>query len=373
MVYYHTSTRGTYSYIWDPSTEIEASAWDGLHDRRVSISNNPRGNNPFEVFHSQVEGSRANGLSGGTTLYKDAPSGFYGLCDSIEQYSVENPDTDGNLSNRVEARTNPSRPDILLPTFIFELRDIPGMVKELGAVAAVVRDKGLRAFKHADTATLAKANLAAQFGWRPFIQDVWKMATFAEGVKSRMRELDSLNKGGLRRNLKTVARSQKNDIVDSGTYRGKYIISSECHVSATLNWYPTYPGSALLSESQVRRQLSGVSPDNIPANIWESLPWSWFTDYFYNVGEILQAGNRTIATPGKGWLKFVTTTTVSHGPALPEGEGRYTVSAGIATSKHVRRTPLHSSSTASFPTLGAGQLSILGSLAIVKNRKVLGW
>jgi len=367
------TTSGQWSYLFDPSTWYTLTKVSQEHNLFTTVSTNPGGNNPFGVIHTVVEGSRLEGKTYSQN-YRDAPSAFYDRTFYLGYGTLPEPDFDA-LSVQMMAATNPARPAVLLPAFIFELKDIPQMVKQMGSVAIAIRDKGVKkALKDLDTKHVAEGNLAVQFGWRPFVQDLWTMVKFTKSVERRMKELDSLRrKGGLKRQVSKLQTAEAHLVVDVPDL-GPVTINRSYVASGVLQWMPTYDGSAALSENQARRVLTGFDAGNIAANVWEEMPWSWFTDYFYNVSQMLQAGNRTIATPGKGWIKVVTESSASHPGSAKNPDPDYTLhlSAGEMRSHQTRRMPLSAHTHVQFPTLGTGQLSILGSLAVVKNRKVLG-
>lgn len=58
------------------------------------------------------------------------------------------------------------------------------------------------------------------------------------------------------------------------------------------------------------QQLLGFTPQDWLPAAWEVVPWSWLADYFFNVGEILQAA--ATSTAGVTWIsKTVSTVTES--------------------------------------------------------------
>lgn len=355
-------------FNWDDIRRV--IAWsDNL---AVNTSTNPGGNNAFRVIHETYDGSLLNGITGAST-WVNWPSTFYN-----EGYSYPD-DPPGNHGRKLYALTNPTRPQVLLPVFLSELRDIPEMVRQVGRVGIAIRDGG-KALKDAisksPTQGAAAANLAFQFGWKPLVQDLWTMATFQDAVDKRKHQLEMVaGKKGLRRTIKHLGHISKTESrtwagVSEYTLRGH--VNYEKTVSGGVVWKETYPGSAKLPEGNIRRQLAGLTADSIALNVWEGLPWTWFADYFNNVGDLIQAGNRTIATPDRGWLKWTTVITASHA-GTKSNFGEAFVSGGTYTQKDVFRLPVDATSSdiAQLPLLGAGQLSILGSLAVVKNRRIL--
>lgn len=348
--------------LW--GTRRRLSSRDNLY---VSVSNNPGGNNALGVNHFSISGSLQNGPSGGF-VYKNNPSGFYDRDYLVGRLGFT-PDSPENYYNRFKAATNPGRPAVRLPVFLAELRDIPGMVKEMGAIGIAIRDKGVSSvMKKADTVTAARANLAVQFGWQPFVQDLWKMATLTDAVEKRMKELErARRKGGSTRRMTLDGRTESFTYYDGDG--SPYPCKRSVVIKAGGVWKQTYAGSADRTPAEVRRILLGCDAGNIAANVWEAMPWTWFTDQFLNIGQMLQAGNQTVATLERAWV-----THVWESIATDKGWGNAIsgVSPGTMRMFAIERFPVYPSQpTISFPILGTGQLSILGSLAVAKNHKVL--
>jgi len=53
------------------------------------------------------------------------------------------------------------------------------------------------------------------------------------------------------------------------------------------------------------RKVFGVTPEKIPAALWEAVPWSWLADYFSNVGDILSSFG--VDTSSVKWISKTTT------------------------------------------------------------------
>jgi hypothetical protein len=355
------------------TTEVSATAWRA--DLLASNSKNPGGNNNFESADQSVSGSLISGDYALKGMWTNVPSALYNQYKALPAHLPY----DTNAGQRLIAMTNPGRPDVKVPVFLAELRDIPEMVRDMGHLAMLVRDKHpspLSAYGGGSpTAGAAKLALLHQFGWRPFLEDILKMADFQDSVEKRKKELKGLgSKDGKRRtvkNLQTVSKSSLGIVtVDNSFVNLPYFTKTTTVVSGGVIWKETYPGSSDLSDWSIRRLVTGFDAGNIAANVWEALPWTWFTDYFNNIGQQLQAGNRTIASPSRAWIKIRTISESTHPSKkvnkLICGSGNYRM-------RLFTRVPYlgGSSAYASLPFLGSGQLSTLGSLAVVKNRKVL--
>lgn len=332
----------------------------------ISVSGFPTQINAFESRHMTLEGSRLTGAAG-VLYWRNWPTGLQDV--SVAKGTP--PDTNESLGSWL-AGTNPARANVLLPVFGLELRDIPMMVKEMGLVALKVRDGIIKSLKGLDSGTAAKANLAFQFGWQPFVSDLWKMVSFQEAVEKRRKELSRLSSGKglrMRRDSPSVTDHFTMKSYPLITWGGAYI-APDIEVTRTIDrwvvgwWKPTSPSSVPQSDAGIRRLLTGTDPGNIAANVWAALPWSWFTDYFYNVGQLIDASNRTVATP------HLVSVMTRHRHVLTHKASGGLTAGVVTTTTHERGVGLGYTASAGMPTLGAGQLSILGSLAVVKNPRV---
>lgn len=85
---------------------------------------------------------------------------------------------------------------------------------------------------------------------------------------------------------------------------------------------------------------------------------------------IVKAGNHHFMTPYRGSVMTKTTSVVSHPTVLQNPDMLLPGTLRIVTKS---RAPVGGSTlTARSPLLGAGQLSILASLSVLKGRRVLG-
>lgn len=346
----------------------------------VSVSTNPGGENPFSVTHATLTGSIGKSISKqppaiGKYFVQSGPSSFL----SMSPAPARAPKVSWDSAN-LWARTNPARPSMLLPVFWLELREIPEMYFQMGRFLAAGKQwkRYIRTGRH-QSRDLATANLAFQFGWAPLLGDLWKCVTFADAVDKRRKEIERAHRsGGYRRRISLGGNSiplNGSVYANFGSYRNffvSYTGSSSSKTWAVLKWRPTRPDVGLPSnDSDFRLMLTGLHPSAILLNVWEAMPWSWLIDYFTNVGDVLQAGNHHFMTPNGGSVMTTTTTSVSH--------PRYTANddellPGTARFVDKERSPVGGSAdvTARVPILGAGQLSILGSLALIKGRRTLG-
>lgn len=187
------------------------------------------------------------------------------------------------------ANMDPYRPKVDLPLFLFELKDFPGMLKQIGRVKSGKINAG----------DVPGGWLAYQFGWAPLVSDLLSLFNLAKMMKDRMNYLRNLEKGSLvRRKL------GEHDVTGFGngtTYRsvalnrGGWAYQATTETRETVKvWFtarakllsPLPEGTSDL-EDLTERMVLGLSVR--PWSVWEYIPWTWLIDYFLNVGSFLEA------------------------------------------------------------------------------------
>lgn len=347
---------------------------------KVSTSETPGYENPFLLTKKYLTGSWGFDM-------KPKPH-------TAQQFTVYGPSDFGNYvggtvvsnpswnSANLWARTNPTKPAVLLPVFWLELRDIPDMIRQAGRFLLAGRrplnglDQLIR--RGSETRDLATANLAWQFGWAPLIGDLYRIATFQDHVDKRRREFQRATRaGGFRRRI-TIGGSAIEGTASRFTNFGNFTNfstpirwSSSSVQWAVLKWKPNNADGGLpSSDIALRAYLNGMHPSHVLANAWEALPWSWLIDYFTNIGDVIAAGNHTLLAPNGGSVMTQTTNVATHPPVYKTTIG---LSAGNLRIVTKARSPVAGSALSGrIPSLEAGQLSILGSLATLRGRRFLG-
>lgn len=347
-----------------------------VHNLEVSVSTNPGGNNSFVSDHVTRTGSLLNNDGPVPAMnpgFDRCPSNFYGF--QTPHMSV--PNVSSVDFTRLEAHTNPSNPNILLPVFFWELKDVPDMIRQGGRIAdAIRRGKPWRRLIRPDKATqdAAAANLAIQFGWAPFISDLRRLATFQDAVDKRRKMFEKLETKGLRGRVDLDSWSSRSGRSWTAWSTCGWVHSVPVEIEqsvtrwASIRWKVNDPSRLPRSDGELRRRLTGLTFDSVPIAVWEAMPWSWLVDYFFNVGNLLKAGNRTIASPSHACVMTKYETKATHRGrridlyrVISDGEYR--------SWRHTRSPqPGPSSASAALPKLSASQLSILGSLAVLRAR-----
>jgi len=189
------------------------------------------------------------------------------------------------------AGLNPNRPIVDLPVFIYELRDFPGMLRDLGRVL----QKKIRA------SDVPGGYLAYTFGWAPLIQDLLKLDRLAIGIGKRLKELNSARKGeSFRRTLsRRKERYQGPFVTDVSPTMNSLTVSYESWIEEHI-WFTAYLRLTPEAQSDLASLLTEPGPSRAAfltgfstmgaATLWNAYPWTWLVDYLGNVGDVLEAG-----------------------------------------------------------------------------------
>ncbi len=408
-------TTGTEILYGSTSTRVRDNGVETVTD----VSGNRDGINGFYLQRTKTTGGILSGLrwnrfEGTWASWTDYPM-------MVEPHSSASPVpfsySEGGAALRAINITNPARHKVLAPAFILELRDLPKMwrlagrwfkaaddikeiVRKSAAIAAredmhipfgrgMTDEQVLRVIKarlHLDQqAGLSVAKFAAtidltwQFGIAPVISDINKMIGFSESVARRRRELDRLFKGsGLKRtvNLQDVSKSyvQKDYSLHSvaGFMQADVRSTGRTRIWATTRFKPVGPSRLPPSDADIIRQMYGLTVHGVLASAWELLPWSWFIDYFTNIGDIVAYGNNELGCS-------VTCCVMMHQEhharfsdqlSIWPGDGSKAISGYHKVSETMSRgigLPDLSAFSASLPILGNGQLSVLASLSVLSR------
>lgn len=352
-----------------------------LTDRLVtSVSNSPGLDHGFESLHYTYSGGTVSGrYSGGDLINRPV----FEVYNSFTGFSLPGEST--GYQNRIWAMTNPSRPAINAPVFIAEARDIPEMIFQAGrALLAVKRGRNWRKVVNmAKPRNVAAANLAIQFGWRPLIQDLHAIATLQKSVDQRRKEIQRLSSPkGLKRRISISSNSKIHPRTLSelmltlygGSFQTFYSGEETFESWAVVRWrlranQPYFSDPLRPSDPELRRLLLGLTAGNITEAVWEAIPWSWLVDWFLPIGSALAASNRVLAEAGSGTFMARRTWRRTY-EKFPPNPTSWQFDQGTVTAKRHYRELLSMPSiipSASVPILGPGQLSVLGSLNVLRT------
>lgn len=183
---------------------------------------------------------------------------------------------------------NPNKPLIDVPLFVFELKDFPGMLRDLGRVLS----------NRMRPDDIPGAHLAYQFGWAPLFSDIQTLITLGSQIDSSISKWNSI------KNKKRVSGKLESyrQLVGgrSGSYTAPYNMG---RASWSFNlyhkrdvWYTAHIGSDFQLpdwSSPVSRARWALGLNASYSTIWNALPWSWLVDYFINISAFLDANRVT--------------------------------------------------------------------------------
>jgi len=214
-------------------------------------------------------------------------AGWFGSYETLPDLGDADMDA---LATSAYANINPNRASVDIPLFLFELRELPGMIKDLGDYLLKNSIK-----KKLSPRELAKQNLAFQFGWKPLLSDLQKLLKLHDSIQDRMRFFDKLNEGA-----QTVARNVRNDSsVEMSVFDGlhfayfdkKYEYKDKVWYTAKLS--ADVPIDKPSRDMAAFRATTGFSQPT--STIWNAIPWTWLIDWFSNIGDVLSANSGLIS------------------------------------------------------------------------------
>jgi hypothetical protein len=249
-----------------------------------------------------------------------------------------------------------------LPVFLFELGDLPKLVRLAG--------RGL--------AKLAGGNLSVQFGWLPLIKDLGTLLDFASHYDKKSKEIAKLvSKGGLRRNVTLATRSATMASASVEIQSGWSVIQQRSYSGklwGSVRWKPSLSPTSNYYRDPALAFRAALGLGIEIATVWEALPWSWLIDYFTSIGDYLAAHRNVVpATATHICIMRMDVTSVIY-PATNWSWGTdggwNSYSSGSSTritkTRTIGGTP---TLTANLPFLDGRRLSILASLFVLYSTR----
>lgn len=317
-------------------------------------------NGPFFVDTVKIEGGTINGQQPDSTVWSNyLADGYVGL----DQYGHHPPaDSPDNLAAATTGarRTNPSRPSVDIPAEIFQLHEVPDLLRHEGD-SFMKRAAGL--------------HIKSEFGIQPIVSDLVRLLTFKHVINSRVKELERLHRsGGLKRTVGIYKGSntlQGDWTVQTNfgfyTVPSRWITSEEvrvhCRWFPSATFFPFETNDAPLIQ-QASRAVKGLTIDMSTA--WQLIPWTWLMDWCGSVGDYLAATRNVVgATLASVSVMRHQRTEFHMGPSNVNGTAR--VSPCVVVKETKNRTLSTVFPEAHMPFLTEGQLGIAAGLTILKS------
>jgi hypothetical protein len=320
------------------------------------------------------------GYVNGRVSYYYSTEGYYHYDGMLGPVSPSEPaPSHSDAVLKALANTNPSRPEVDLPVFIMELRDMPRMIKHLGDSIKHLGSwnvRHLNRWRHVPK-SYAENILATEFGWKPLLNDLVKMLDFVDEVDTRVNEIKRLkSERGLRRNQTVYS-----DDGTTPTYsvyvgppyanktRFKFKWRTRRRMWVSVNWKPINDISSVSDTESLDLARSLVLGLDIkPATLWEAMPWSWLIDWFSSTGDWLDSHRNRIPVTANDICVMESSRTYAKYMGIDSNPYGATFTPNSKNGRFVhKRTPIHSHPLPSFhlPFLDGRQWSILSSLAVL--------
>jgi len=297
---------------------------DGTCDDTIGNYPNPNGLDIVSKsrYYPQLVGQRVNAVTG--VIEREMinfPVGYHpGPTDPRSVFPALTTLQKSNYAWSILERTNPSAPDVSLPTFVAEFRDIPSLIKnwygllhkvQLGKLIRneltwLERNRQLDRLITRSPELLAAGHLTWSWVIRPFIRDVSLMCDFVFLTQKRMMMLRQLKANKvLRRRVQLASNyqldQQPNQILHSegvvlkGTRRTVFTEKTwgtvRYRIPTPTSWF-FYEDAKLCR--MAKQLVYGITTHEALATAWELMPWSWFVDWFTGVGKVIKATNNTL-------------------------------------------------------------------------------
>lgn len=181
------------------------------------------------------------------------------------------------------ARVHFTKPIISLPNFIFELREFPKMLRDLGRVLS----GGSRA------SDIPGAHLAWQFGWDPLISDLKSLLSLADELEKQR---------------KRFLKAQSTKTLSGSIYEGEsnFFTAPQISVTGVVGhrrewtrrddaWYTAHWDLGIANRppelfgDKYSIAMNALGLNRPAAVVWNAIPWSFLVDYFTNVSTFLEA------------------------------------------------------------------------------------
>lgn len=235
-------------------------------------------------------------------------NGYGDLLWTLENYSVMS----GNWNDAVSAPSpqyrippaqaaanmHPGQPEIDLPVFIYELKDVPQMLKHAAERAkALEKDTGastLGAVKGFLNSGKARAEdwLNWNFGWKPLLSDLTEFIKLSNHAHAMQKAQRAYHKNGLtrQRSLGTTRRIGSNDtsIFSPSGHKARRITEWSVNSWMFTRWYldPRWFKAYEYDYSEAMKLHLGLDPS--VTQMWNAAPWTWLVDWFTDTGAVVE-------------------------------------------------------------------------------------
>jgi hypothetical protein len=365
-------------------TDAPNSTYPAVSHKCTDEVNRRSSDNPLTIIHESRNWIPLNGVRdqgpGSIRKYTEYYPTWAKTSIAHEDMSALIPSV-GAVALATIARSNPSRPYISVPNFLFELKDLPGMIRDLGRLRIQGRNILNSGPQRIHPKLAANHYLSYTMGWAPLISDLRKLLSFQSQVDKKMRELENLyNNGGIQRRVRLpdwkASKTLSNSSVTIESQLGILFHAKQEKVTTierwgTVRWSPSSRPLGTYSRlklQQLARDLTFGMKGISAKQVWDAIPWTWLVGWFTNVDDFLQAHDNRIPLTHSLPCVMTRTSTRDEYIRFPGEHPEFTGGQGVTLLETKSRVISAGSLSASIPFLTGRQFSILGALAIQRKR-----
>lgn len=349
------NTFGGNQVLWEESTCVD-SPGKGLGD-----------NLAFTVDHIYLQGGKINqkvkdGGSYFTAYFDDYTADTFTFSGKpqfplITSYPGEK--STSLYAGEALARTCPNHPIVDCVQNVGEAGDIPRSLIHRGETLLKL---------------IGSETLRLEFGIRPLLKDIKKTIDFADGVHKRLQQLQKFRDfGGFRKTvtLDELSNSQWNNNITLQSSGAFFTDSFETighrKIRGHVRWLPQADFKKFTQREMLamaKRAYFGLEFSF--SGYWEAMPWSWFIDWYSNLGNMLELSRNTVPCT----LQSITIMreTSSESVTHKQDDGVRVISPGIVTKVRKERYPGSATLDVQLPILSGEQMGILAALLVTKSK-----
>lgn len=140
------------------------------------------------------------------------------------------------------------------------------------------------------------------FGWKPLLADIedGAIALARTATRDALSRQQFRSHGGHTHHVSTtsILKTPSLDPFNTLFYKGERVLKQTMEIILYGVWTTNLRDPEVLHSSASRlATLSGLNWEDVPAQAWELIPWSFVVDYFSNVGDCIEAAANTEGGP----------------------------------------------------------------------------
>ena len=269
--------------------------WDQCQD----VSDGDRTeDHPLDIIHSyHATSTTVAGDTGTYTVTNYPPTTFQSMYNPPISLTGEKTI---NINSAI-AKSHPGEPAVSIPNFLFELKDVPMMLKHAFGRARMLNeaaktDRWQEAKQYLNSPKAKGEDwLNWHFGWKPLLSDLWSIYNISRAVRQRALMLEKWNRGYISRRFR-IPDQHETVVAPLDTFdtnfglRGTSVIHKTSRRWVVSRWrVQDRAYEAMSSNDNLRLYAAAMGLDIGLSQVWDAMPWSWLVDWFTGIGDVIHA------------------------------------------------------------------------------------